>query len=471
MKQLTARGISYSLCIYLFLHYLTILYPSDLLLACLSVAGIATLLFTGLHLPFRTFALPLFLIAIALLIQLFTGGSVTELLIEGVKEMRSLIALLLIVPIISWILEEEPYVEAIMNQFHNFLHTSSRFYFGMMFINQIISFFLLFGAIPMMYQFMNGFLQEKKGEAWEYLKGTALLRSFSLTTLWVVSIPSFAFAVDHLGASLGWAILQGFSISLLGLFIAVAFAGYKEKKYHVNYTRGIEEELEELAQKVKDKSKWSLYVKEFGLLFLLLFGTVFTVHILSGWSLLLIIPPVIIILTIVFFGVKKKSRLFIKRSKEYASKEISYRSMQFSLMLAAGTLIFSVNQSGIGNYLIDGLFYAEGSIPFVNFLTILPLIVIFLGFLGLGPLTVIVLVAGILENIELPYPPELIVLSMTSGSVISVLLSPLILPIIVLSTSNGLGVIKNGFSFNWAYALVFYILVQLYLQVTALFLT
>lgn len=82
----------------------------------------------------------------------------------------------------------------------------------------------------------------------------------------------------------------------------------------------------------------------------------------------------------------------------------------------------------------------------------------------MGPLTVMVLVAGILGEMALPYPPELLVLSITSGSAISILLSPFIMPVIVLSAENKLNSFTNGIKFNWKFALVFYLLVQFYIQ-------
>ncbi|WP_255585162.1 hypothetical protein [Virgibacillus saliphilus] len=69
-----------------------------------------------------------------------------------------------------------------------------------------------------------------------------------------------------------------------------------------------------------------------------------------------------------------------------------------------------------------------------------------------------------MESIHLPYPPELIVLAITSGSAISILLSPLIMPLIMLSGSNGLSGFKNGVVFNWKYAVVIYVMVQVYMQ-------
>jgi len=79
-----------------------------------------------------------------------------------------------------------------------------------------------------------------------------------------------------------------------------------------------------------------------------------------------------------------------------------------------------------------------------------------------------VLVGAILGGLHLPYPPEIIVLTVTSGSAISILLSPLIMPVISLSGANGLSGFKNGIRFNWKYALVLYAVVQVYVQMVVM---
>src|SRR5699024_8083772 len=122
------------------------------------------------------------------------------------------------------------------------------------------------------------------------------------------------------------------------------------------------------------------------------------------------------------------------------------------------------NQTDFSNMTVESLTYVQAALPFINVLSLLPFIIIFLGFAGLGPLTVMVLVAGILESMSFPYPAELIVLSVTSGSVISILISPLIMPVIVLSSANKLSLFTNGFKFNCTYALSFYLLVQVYIH-------
>lgn len=141
-----------------------------------------------------------------------------------------------------------------------------------------------------------------------------------------------------------------------------------------------------------------------------------------------------------------------------------HQGYQLSILLGAGVLIDALNQTRFAEVAVNGINSLQEHLPFLNMLYFLPFMVIILGFFGLGPLTVMVLIAGILESLSLPYPPELIVLAITSGSAISILLSPLILPLIVLSGSNGLNSYKNGIGFNLMFAIMLYVIVQIYIQ-------
>ncbi|WP_231417122.1 hypothetical protein [Pontibacillus sp. HN14] len=446
------------------MHFFVYFIGGELPSTLLSLAGLAAFMLGYFFLPVKQASISLLLLSIALIIHFTAGTSLIDGIISGFGVMSGLIALLLIVPMISWVLEEKPYIESVINFAQNLLNTSRKFYFGMMVITQIISYFLLFGSIPMVYGMVNDFLSNQKGEAWENYKGTAMLRAFSLTTMWVVSIPSFIFAVDALGASLSLSILQGFVLSLAGIFLSVLFSYYQERHYGVDLTAGIQEELRKIAENKKDETKGNRDVYEFAFLFISLFGSIFLLNALWSAELLLIIPIVIVFWVLLYFFIRRKPGAILKNAKTYVRKDIPNKGQQFSILLAAGFLINSVNQSGYGKYIVDGIFYLTDAVPFLNFLWVLPFVVIILGFIGLGPLTVIVLVSGILQGVDLPYPPEIIVLGITSGSVISIMLSPLILPSIILSSVNRLSIIKNGLLFNYKYAIAFYFMVQIYLQ-------
>ncbi len=469
MVQMAKRGYTFFISLYVIMHFIVYFTGGEVLSTTLSLFGLAAFLLGYFFLPMKQAGISLLLLVIALIVHVSAGTSLIEGIISGFAVMSGLIAILLIVPTISWVLEEKPYIESVINFAQNLLNTSRKFYFGMMIITQIISYFLLFGSIPMVYGMINEFLNNQKGEVWENYKGTALLRAFSLTTMWVVSIPSFIFAVHALDASLALSILQGFIISFVGILLSVLFSYFQERHYGINLTAGIQEELANIAKDKKQDTKGHRDALEFGCLFVTLFGSIFLLNAIWDVELLLIIPIVIVGWVIVYFIVRRRSSAITENGKAYLEKTIPNKVQQFSILLAAGFLINAVNQSGYGEYIIDGLFYVTDAVPFLNFLWVLPFVVILLGFIGLGPLTVIVLVSGILQGVELPYPPEIIVLGITSGSVISIMLSPLILPSIILSSVNRLSIIKNSLLFNYKYAIVFYVMVEIYLQLFVLF--
>jgi hypothetical protein len=334
---------------------------------------------------------------------------------------------------------------------------------------QMIAYFLLFGSITMMYQFTNIILGEQHAEVWENYKGTALLRGFALSTLWVISIPSFVFAVETLGATLWIAILQGFGVAMVGTVIAVIFSHFEERKYKTRLTPVLQKEMSHLLKNASNIKVQKKKCIEFFLLFITLFGSIFMFHALFHFQLMLLIPITIIFWVGGFYLYKKKVHKFLFVLNEYRKKDIVSQGYQLNVMISVGILIFALKQTPFAPTVVSSIHYIQTHLPFLNPLYFLPFIVILLGFMSLGPLTVMVLVAGILESMTLPYPPELIVLAITSGSVISILISPLIMPVIVLSSANGLSLFKNGLTFNWKYAIVFYIIVQIYIQVMVYF--
>ncbi|HSJ37106.1 MAG TPA: hypothetical protein VK945_02710 [Planococcus sp. (in: firmicutes)] len=468
MKGFAVTGFTFSVSVYALLHFTTYFFYNDALFNALSILGLLTLVFALLLLPLKKLQLPIFLLTLAVAVLVFTGGSLIDSLAAGFLQMRSLISLLLIVPMISWVLNEEPYIDEIMSYGHNFLNESRKFYLGLTGMTQIISHFLLFGAVPMMYSFIETFLKEQKSEAWENYKGTAILRGFALSTLWVISIPSFIFAVEALGATLWKSVVLGFAAAVGGSLLAAFFAYRQEKRDQEDFTAVLKTEIAKAMKNSRNTGKWNRDVAEFAFLFVSLFGTIFIVQGVWNIDFLVAIPLVILFWTLLYFLVKKRAGNYIAEGKNYFSSGISRQAQQFSILLSAGLLIYALNKSGTGPYVIDGMNYVTEIVPFLNILLLLPFILILLGFVGLGPLPVIVLVTGILEGAVLPYPPELIVLAVTSGSVISIILSPFVMPVIILSSMNGLSGIRNGLRFNLKYAIAFYVMIQVFIQTSIL---
>src|SRR5699024_1555243 len=191
-------------------------------------------------------------------------------------------------------------------------------------------------------------------------------------------------------------------------------------------------------------------------------------HYLFHIPLMIIIPLAVIFWIVMFYLFKQKAYKLPTITKEYMHDGMLKQTYQLSVMLAIGMLIFSLRKTNFATVLVNGLQFVENEWPLINPLFLLPFLVIVLGFFGLGPLTVMVLVAGIVSEMNLPYPPELIVLAVTSGSVISSILLPVIMSVIILSASNGLNILTNGLKANWKFSIAFYIIVQLYIQLRIL---
>lgn len=465
MNAIIRYGFIISLISYEAIYLILFFIESQWMLHLLSISGLLALILALANFKPSNGLVPYFITMAALVLGFFTmGGEAWLQLWGGLRQMSSIIFLLFFVPMISWVLREEHYIEALVDSIRGLLKTSKRFYSGLMVITQIISYFLLFAAIPMVYQLVKVLLGNKKTDSWEYFKGTALLRGFGLSCMWVISIPSVVYIIDSTGASLGFSLVQGFGISVCAVLLSLLFVSIHEKKNGANFTKGIREELDKHISTEDIHHNKSIAI-EFGLLFVTLFGPILIFNSFLDWGLLVIIPMCIVIWSSIYYITKQKWRVFVSHLHSYLRKDLVNKKQEIGILLAAGMLINIVNGSGWGLLIFDNLLELSSQYSFIHIFWLLPFFVIFLGFLGLGPLTVMVLVGGILESVTLPYPPELIVLSLTTGSAITVFLSPFILPNIVLSSANNISQWKNGLKFNLGYSIVFYLMIQAYLMI------
>lgn len=463
MRKIASAGFILSLSLFSLFHFIELLYSSAFITAALSCFGICSLFFTLILLPWRVLLPPLLMLTAALLIMI-TSAEVEPALFfwEGARQMRALLVMLLLIPMVSWVLQQENYIGALTGFFQKQLQTSKRFYFGILTTTQISAYFLLFGSIPVMFQLLQNIVGSKKKEDWESFKASALLRGFSLSTLWVISTPSLAYVVTIMKADIVVIVVQGALIALLGVVLAVLLFYFDEKSYSLNITGELKQIFSDYR---KDKQQSSL-VLEFCGLFLSLLAAIFLMNSLLPFDILTILPIVIFSWTLLYFLLKRKVVQLYKEFRQYLSPAngLSSRAREFSIFLAAGFLIYSLNGSGWGYVVVEGVYSLTEKVAWLNLLWFLPFTVPLLAMGGLMPSTVMVLVGGILQHIPLPYPPELIVLALATGSVFAVLLSPMIVPAIVLSGENGRSPLKNSLISQWKFALLFYICTQAYIQ-------
>src|SRR5699024_10685095 len=156
-------------------HILTFFIENTLLLEMLSLFGLAIILFGLLSTPLTKFKLPLFILFISIMILLFSDTYIIIGLISCMMQILNVILLLVVIVLFISVLQEYLYIEYLMGVFHDFINTSKKFYFTLVSLTQVLTYFLLFGSITMMYQFVDVVLKNQKGEMSERYKGTALL--------------------------------------------------------------------------------------------------------------------------------------------------------------------------------------------------------------------------------------------------------------------------------------------------------
>ncbi|WP_078429755.1 hypothetical protein [Alkalihalobacterium alkalinitrilicum] len=411
----------------------------------------------------RKMLLPIFLCLLALLISvIYPNVSLTDVIWQGLREMSSMVVIITVVPIVSLVLRQDNYINNIIIFSSKILDSSTRFYTGTILITQMIGCFLLPTSIPITYQFISDFLKSKFNVSWEHLKSTAILRGFALIAFWAVSIPSFAYAVEVFQVPITVAVAHGFFISFCGVVLSVTLYHFYERKGESRLTEEIKQTIEKnLTSETLKTAKYKSI--EFFLLLISLLGLILVITVISPWGLLTVMPLVVMVWTISFFVIKKRVYDFWLEFKNYINS-LPLKTKEVSIFLSSGLVISAINSTPIGMLLIETMYKFTDILPGINFLFLLPFVVAPLGFVGMPPVASMVLVVSILHNFALPYPTFLIVLSLTVGSFISIMLSPFTIPGVLLSGANGQTSIKNTLLQNKLFTILFFLIVQFYIQ-------
>lgn len=109
LRKWTARGFTTVIGLYAVLHFLSLIDDSGTSRAILSLLGFLAVVFGFFCLQRNQLFVPIFLIAFSLTIDLVSGHLTPRVTADGLLQMQSLIALLVIIPMIGWVLREEPY--------------------------------------------------------------------------------------------------------------------------------------------------------------------------------------------------------------------------------------------------------------------------------------------------------------------------------------------------------------------------
>jgi hypothetical protein len=139
------------------------------------------------------------------------------------------------------------------------------------------------------------------------------------------------------------------------------------------------------------------------------------------------------------------------------------KKKEILLILSAGLIVGTLKETGYGfilfNYFLTAVEWLN-----INILLSLTLVVILLGFCGFPPIPAMILLSGILVNVPGGYPPELVALSLLLGVSVTLVIAPVTVPLLLISSLNGRSLSENGFSSNIFFAVSLLTVGLLYIQ-------
>jgi len=212
----------HSLILFILAYFISTIWTEVIFLHAMSAAGFIMLISILIVMPKRVLVLPILLISFSIAIVWLTSSPL-GILWSGLREMSSIIPLVILITLISWIISHRPYVKALLSRGQNRIHTPIRFYTFTVAISHFISSFMTVGGIVFTFQmFQNLKRTETSNQAWDFTLSTAIMRGFTLTVLWTAVHPAFAYVIAGTNAPLIPTVLKGLGLALIGLVLAIS---------------------------------------------------------------------------------------------------------------------------------------------------------------------------------------------------------------------------------------------------------
>jgi hypothetical protein len=195
----------------------------------------------------------------------------------------------------------------------------------------------------------------------------------------------------------------------------------------------------------------------------LLMGGIFTTNQVLQLDILLSVPIVIVVVTTLYFVSNQSTSEYRQLWVQLITVDLGMKKKEILLILSAGLIVGTLKETGYGfilfNYFLTAVEWLN-----INILLSLTLVVILLGFCGFPPIPAMILLSGILVNVPGGYPPELVALSLLLGVSVTLVIAPVTVPLLLISSLNGRSLSENGFSSNIFFAVSLLTVGLLYIQ-------
>ncbi|WP_088105983.1 hypothetical protein [Halalkalibacter urbisdiaboli] len=308
----------YSLVAFILLYFLSTVWNLTLLGEFISGAGLLMLLSIFFVSSKRSMILPVCLITVSIVILGVTSSSPVVLWI-GLREMSSIIPLVILFSLVSWIIGDRPYVKALLICGKQYITTPTRFYTLVAALSHFVSSFMTVGGIPFVYHmFRNAKKESAVKEAWDFTLSSAIMRGFTLTVLWTAVHPAFAYVIAGTNAPLLPTMVKGFGLACVGFILCVIMYRLQLNRKQITF-----EVIPDLSAR-SDESLDGL-VGKFLFWVALLMGGILAMTQWLNINILLSAPVIIVVITTLYFvsnrNVAQYKRLWIRLVTEDLGKK------------------------------------------------------------------------------------------------------------------------------------------------------
>ena len=461
MRAFIDKVFVHSLILFILAYFISTIWTEVIFLHAMSAAGFIMLISILIVMPKRVLVLPILLISFSIAIVWLTSSPL-GILWSGLREMSSIIPLVILITLISWIISHRPYVKALLSRGQNRIHTPIRFYTFTVAISHFISSFMTVGGIVFTFQmFQNLKRTETSNQAWDFTLSTAIMRGFTLTVLWTAVHPAFAYVIAGTNAPLIPTVLKGLGLALIGLVLAIFIFKFQmnQRKINVDVVPDFKNDMNERL----DGLVW-----KFLIWVALLMGGIYTFNQGLDVNILLAVPVVIMVVTTLYFVCNRALAEYKQRWWRLMTVDLGNKKKEMILILSAGLLVGALKETGYGEVLF-GYFLTGIDWLNLNVLIGLTFVVILLGFCGFPPIPAMVLLSGILMGIPGGYSTDLVALSLLLGVAVTLVIAPVTVPLLLISSQNKRSLAENGFRWNIVFGVSLLIVGIVYIQVLTLF--
>ncbi|MEB3101696.1 hypothetical protein [Ferviditalea candida] len=448
MRAKINRFSAYLILLFVAAYYVNYFVKLPALNGFMSFLALLFLLICLPRLPGKSLLFMLVILFLSFSVSYFNSSP--TILWDGLRQLESIIPIIVVSPVIGFVFAYRKHFASLLILTEKWITKKWKYFFGITILSHLICSLMVQSGIITVYQLINSGTEQKGLHAPKEFQSTAIIRGYTLMMLWSVFSPGFAYASQNLGVNFVEMIMLGIGLALIGIVISVLIYYFKNRDEANQQIQPDEKDDSQRLPLREHRKRAAELVVLFALLILLIviFVEVFAFPILTA------VPIVVLFTVVLYFGVFSDIPFFIRNLMSFVRNQLSGKYKELTLLFVMGVFITALEDSGLAKRWFE-LFLSFVGTYHLNVYIFLVLMVIFIGAIGFPPIPLLVIIANIISTIPIGKSPELFMPSLLIGTTISLMLSPVTVPLMIMSNLNGLSMLRNGFVWNYMFGIVF----------------